>query len=67
MFIISVSSVLTSVKESATSMNAAHTMEADSTSGKTSIWKNFINNELRLKICILTYVKNGKYQNNQQW
>ena len=39
MFNISVSSVLTSVKESATSMNATHTMEADSTSGKINIWK----------------------------
>ena len=66
MFNISVSSVLRTVKESATSMNATHTMEADSTSGKTNIWKNFINNELRLKICILIYVKNGKYKNNQQ-
>ena len=66
MFNISVSSVITTGKESATSMNATHTMEADSTSGKTNIWKNFINNELRLKICILIYVKNGKYQHNQQ-
>ena len=66
MFNISVSSVLTSVKESTTSMNTTHTMEADSTSGKTNIWKNFTNNELRLKIYILIYVKNGKYQHNQQ-
>ena len=66
MFNISVSSVLTSVKESATTMNATHTMEADTTSGKTNIGKNFINNELRLKICILIYVKNGKYENNQK-
>ena len=66
MFNTSVSSVITAGKESATSMNATHTMEADSTSGKTNIWKNFINNELRLKICILIYVKNGKYQHNQQ-
>ena len=66
MFNISVSSVITTGKESAISMNATHTMEANSTSGKTNIWKNFINNELRLKICILIYVKNGKYQHNQQ-
>ena len=42
-------------------------MEADTTSGMTNICKNFINNELRLKIRILMYVKNGKYGNNQQW
>ena len=46
-------------------MNATHTMEADTTSGKTNLCKNFINNELRLKICILIYVKNGKYKNNK--
>ena len=61
MFNISVSSEITTGKESATSMNATHTMEGDSTSEKTNIWKNFINNELRLKICIFIYVKNGKY------
>ena len=66
MFNILVSIVLTTVQESETSMNAMHTIEADSTSGKTNIWKNFINNELRLKICMLIYVKNGKYQNNQE-
>ena len=62
MFNISVNSVITTGKESATSMNATHTM--DSTSG--NIWKNFINNELRLKISILICVKNVKYQHNQQ-
>ena len=67
MFNISVSSVITTGKESATSMNATYTIEADSTSGKRNIWKNFINNELRLKINNLIYVKNGKYQHNQQW
>ena len=51
---------------STTSMNCTSEMEADTTSGKTNICKNFINNELRLKICILIYVKNGKYENNQQ-
>ena len=66
MFNISVSSVLTSIKESATTMNATHTMEADTTSGKANICKNLINNELRLKICILIYVKHRKYQHNQQ-
>ena len=39
---ISVSSVLTSVKESTTSMNDTHTMEADTTSGKTNIYKIII-------------------------
>ena len=67
MFNISVSSMLTSVKESTTSMNATHTMEADTTSGMTNICKDFINNDLRFKICILIYVKTGKYENNQQW
>ena len=66
MFNISVSSVIKTVKDSATLMNVTQTMEADSTSGKTNIWKNFINNELKLKICILIYVKNGKYEDNQQ-
>ena len=62
MFNISVSSVIKTVKDSATSMNVTQTMEADTTSGKTNIWKNLINNELKLKICILIYVKNGKYE-----
>ena len=66
MFNISVNSVLTGVTESEASMNATPAMEADTTSGKTNICKNFINNELRVKICILIYVKNGKYENNQQ-
>ena len=66
MFNISVSSVLTDVIESATSMKATPAMEADTTSGKRNICKNFINNELGLQICILIYVKNGKYENNQQ-
>ena len=61
MFNISVSSVLTDVTESASSMKATPAMEADTTSGKTNICKNFTNNELRLQICILIYVKNGKY------
>ena len=47
-------------------MNVTQTMEADSTSGKTNTWKNLINKELKLKICILIYVKNGKYEENQQ-
>ena len=58
--------MIKAVKDSATSMNATQTMETDSTSGKTNIWKNFINNELKLKICILIYVTNGKYKDNQQ-
>ena len=67
MFNISVSSVLTGVIKSATSMNATPTMAADTISGKTNICKNFIKNSLRLKIWILIYVKNGKYEHNQQW
>ena len=35
-------------------------MEADATSGKTNICKNCINKKLRLKICILIYLKNAK-------
>ena len=66
MFNISVGSVIKTVKDSATSMNATQTMEADSTSGKTNIWKNIINNELKLKICMLIYVTNEKYEDNQQ-
>ena len=66
MFNISVSSVRTDVTESAMSMKATPAMEAHTTSGKRNICKNFINNELRLQICILIYVKNGKYENNQQ-
>ena len=57
---------MTTGKESATSMNATHTIEADSASGKTNIWKNFINNEIRLKIYILINVIHGMYQHNQQ-
>ena len=42
---ISVSSMIKTGKDSATSMNGTETMEADSASGKTNIWKNFINYE----------------------
>ena len=66
MFNISVSSVIKTVKDSATSMNVTQTMEGDSTPGKTNIWKNLINNEHKLQTCILLYVKNGKYEDNQQ-
>ena len=66
MFNISVSSVVTDVTESATAMKATPAMAADTTSGKSNICKNFINNDIRLQICILIYVKNGKYENNQQ-
>ena len=66
MFNISLSSVVTDVTESANSMNATPAVAADTTSGKRNICKNFINNELRLKICILIYAKNRKYENNQQ-
>ena len=47
MFNIAVSSVIKTGKDSATVMNITETMEADSTSGKTNIWKNFINYELK--------------------
>ena len=67
MFYISVSSVITDVTESATSMKTTPAIAADTTSGKRNICKNFINNEIRLQICILIYVKNRKYENNQQW
>ena len=66
MFIISVSSVVTDVTESVTAMKAMPAMAADTTSDKRNICKNFINNAVRLYICILIYVKNSKYENNQQ-
>ena len=66
MFNVSVSSVQKCVTESTTSMNCTPAVAADTTSGKTNICKNFINNEVKLKMCILIYVKNGKYENNQQ-
>ena len=47
MFNISVSSVIKGGKDSTTTMTVIETMEADSTSGKTNIWKNFINYELK--------------------
>ena len=62
----SVSSVQKCVTESTTSVNCTPDMEADTASGKTNICKNFINNELKLKIYILIYAKNEKYVNNQQ-
>ena len=46
MFNISVSSAIKTVKDCATSMIVTETIEADSTSGKTNIWKNCINYEL---------------------
>ena len=61
MFNISACSVIKTGKDSTTSMTVTEKIEADSTSGKTNIWKNFINYELKLKICILIYVKNGMY------
>ena len=65
MFNLSVSAVLKDVTESGTSLKATPATEADTTSGKRNICKNFINNELRLQMCILIYVKNRKYENNQ--
>ena len=66
MFNISVSSVVTDITVSTTAMKATATMAADTTSGKRNIHKNFINNAIRLYTCILIYVKNRKYENNQQ-
>ena len=66
MFNISVSSVVTDVTESTSAMKATSAMAADTTSGKRNICKNFINNDIRWHICILIYVKNRKYENNQQ-
>ena len=42
MFNVSVSSVQKCITESTTSSNCTPEMEADTTSGKTNIWKNFI-------------------------
>ena len=66
MFNISVSSVVTDVGESTTAMKATSAMAADTTSGMRNICKTIINNAIRLYICILRYVKNRKYENNQQ-
>ena len=66
MFNISVSSVVTDVTQSTTAMKATPAMAADTASGKRNICKNFINDAIRLYICILIYVKNRKYENNQQ-
>ena len=66
MFNISVSSLLTDVTESANFMKATPAMAPDTISGKINLCKNFINNDIRLQICILIYVKNRKYENNQQ-
>ena len=43
-FNVSVSTVLKCVKESTMTMNSTPAMEVDTTSGKTNICKNFINN-----------------------
>ena len=53
MFNISVSSVVTDVTESTTAMKATPAVAADTTSSKRNICKNFINNAIRLQICIL--------------
>ena len=47
MFNVSVSSVQECTTESTTSSNCMHEKEADNTSGKTNIWKNFIKSELQ--------------------
>ena len=66
MFNISVNSVVTDVTDSTSAMKATPAMTADTTSDKRNIYKNFINDAIRLQICILIYVKNRKYENNQQ-
>ena len=66
MFNISVSSVVTDVRESTTAMKATPAMAADTTSSKRNICKNVINNAITFYIYILIYVKNRKYENNQQ-
>ena len=66
MFNITVSSVVTDVTDSTSAMKATPAMAADTTSGKRNICTNFKNNAIRLQICILIYVKNRKYENNQQ-
>ena len=58
-------SVVTDITDSITAMKATPGMAGDTTSGKRNICKNFINNTIRLQICILIYIKNRKYENNQ--
>ena len=60
------SSVVTHVTDSISAMKATPAMAVDTTSGKRNICKSFINNTIRWQICILIYVKNRKYENNQQ-
>ena len=57
MFNVSVSAVQKCTTESATSNNCIHEKEADNTSGKTNICKNFIKMNYGKNICILIYVK----------
>ena len=59
-FNVSVSSLLKSVTETTTCTNSTPAMQADATSGKTNICRNIINNEFRLKICILMHFKKWK-------
>ena len=66
MFNVSVSAVQKCTTESTISSNCIHDKEADNTSGKTNIWKNFIKMSYSRNICILIYVKNGKYDHNQK-
>ena len=47
MFNVSFSSVQKCIMESTTSSNCTPEMEADTMTGKTNMWKNFIKNELR--------------------
>ena len=66
MFNISVSSVITTGKESATSMNATHAMEQIVHQVRLNTWKNLINIELRLKNMHLDICKKWKVSADQQ-
>ena len=59
MFNISVSSVIKTEKGSTTTMTVTETMEADSTSGKTNIWKKLYE--------LWTQVKNMHLDICQKW
>ena len=66
MFDVSVSAVQKCTIESTTSSDCMHEKEADNTSGKTNISKNFIKMNYAKNISILIYVKNGNYDHNKQ-
>ena len=66
MFNISVSSVLTDVTQRTSDMRTTSGMAGDTTLGKRNICKTFRNNTIRCQIYILIYIKNTKYENNEQ-